>query len=953
MEQSFLRSTYLDTWQEYRYVLKHPAAPRFDFVVLTASDEWQAECYRMQIEERKKFLAPGTRWLVLADPQGKRIGSGGATLRALHKLSEAGAASFQQMRGLIIHSGGDSKRLPQYSALGKLFAWTGHRLPDGRESTVFDELIITLSSLPARMGDGILTLSGDVLFLFNALQCDLQQRDGAVALTMWADGAYGERHGVFLADDAGNAGCCMQKLPLDELRAQGAVDANNKLLIDTGAIWFSGALLDRMKALDFDCPHSLYVDWLYPMTSHATEKAFFSLNADQPCQELGELRRRLWETLSAERLGLQVLSPAEFLHIGSTKEYHGLLATPWEGRAEDDPRLNFWDRGSCVQGVLNSFCAHPLPKGVLLEDSVLSEGTSLLPGAVVSGIDLALPVPYPDVVLHALPLQGGKYVVRVYGRKDNPKEALLFGKPFCALSKAQSLWEARIFPISDTPEGALRQALGLLEIVLGTPSPEQLDAWNKAEKCSMHSSYITADVDAILKRRNRLCAWRRLQSLEARVRNGVPAAMLFEDFPDGLADEEVEALLKRAEESPFPDAYRLYWAGAALCRDSNTAARIEDSAFAWLRNYSLRGVGAGQTSFTPCHSIAQVMLPARVNLGGGWSDTPPYCYEHGGTVLSAAVCLDGAPPPLCATVEIIKEQGFQFESQDQRSAITLSPGVGLGEYGNPADPFALHKGVLKVCGLEKAGGLRLATNSLLPKGSGLGGSSILGAALVKALLLLQGKTPDAEEVAARVLELEQWMTTGGGWQDQLGGLIPGFKLLRSGPGVPQQVEARPLSLSAETTQALEERLVLVYSGQRRLAKNLLRSVMGGVMAQDAACLDLLHEIQRIAVLMAFELERGDLRRFAELMNLHWDCSKRLDPASSNRGIEFIMDTLDDLIAGRMICGAGGGGYLQLLLREGVPHEEVRQRLHGVFSSFGPRLSTLRFDAASCFKEFVR
>ena len=79
---------------------------------------------------------------------------------------------FEGKRILVIHSGGDSKRVPQYSAMGKLFSPVPRELPNGRASTLFDEFIIGMSGVPSRFREGMLVLSGDVLLLFNPLQID-------------------------------------------------------------------------------------------------------------------------------------------------------------------------------------------------------------------------------------------------------------------------------------------------------------------------------------------------------------------------------------------------------------------------------------------------------------------------------------------------------------------------------------------------------------------------------------------------------------------------------------------------------------------------------------------------------------------------------------------------------------------------------------------------------------
>ena len=206
MASLFLSQSYKDAWEDYIRSLNRPNFIRWDYILLTASNEQQAEGFRMQLEERRKagLLPPSTHFAVLPDPEGRRVGSGGATLNVLRYIAgrEAGA-DFRGKRILVIHSGGDSRRVPQYSALGKLFSPVPRELPSGRASTLFDEFIIGMSGVPGRMKDGMLLLSGDVMLLFNPLQIDFSGT-GAAAVSFKEDVETGKNHGVYLMGENGN-----------------------------------------------------------------------------------------------------------------------------------------------------------------------------------------------------------------------------------------------------------------------------------------------------------------------------------------------------------------------------------------------------------------------------------------------------------------------------------------------------------------------------------------------------------------------------------------------------------------------------------------------------------------------------------------------------------------------------------------------------------------------------
>ena len=82
--------------------------------------------------------------------------------------------------------------------------------------------------------------------------------------------------------------------------------------------------------------------------------------------------------------------------------------------------------------------------------------------------------------------------------------------------------------------------------------------------------------------------------------------------------------------------------------------------------------------------------------------------------------------------------------------------------------------------------------------------------------------------------------------------------------------------------------------------------------------------------MRFELERGNVDGFARLLDRHWELSKMVDAGSSNTLIDQIFSSIEDLIDGKLVCGAGGGGFLQAVMKKGVEKAQVEERLKLVF-----------------------
>ena len=225
---------------------------------------------------------------------------------------------------------------------------------------------------------------------------------------------------------------------------------------------------------------------------------------------------------------------------------------------------------------------------------------------------------------------------------------------------------------------------------------------------------------------------------------------------------------------------------------------------------------------------------------------------------------------------------------------------------------------------EMGGGFYMSTRVKgVPKGSGLGTSSILSGACVRALGKFLGTTWSDSDVYELVLNLEQIMSTGGGWQDQVGGLTGGIKYITSRPGMKQKLKVEYLDLGEDTKAELQERFALIYTGQRRLARNLLRDVVGNYIGGKKESKEALEEMKHLAVMMRYELEQGDVDAFARLLNEHWEVSKKLDAGSTNTCID-----------GKFISGAGGGGFLQVILKKGVSKEMLRARLLDVYQDSG-------------------
>lgn len=958
----FLSQSYQDCWDDYNRSIKSATFPQWDYIVLTASNEQQAEGFRKQIKERSGFLPANTKFAVIPDRDGKRVGSGGATLSVIKYLYEQ-EGSFGNLRVLVIHSGGDSKRVPQYSALGKLFSPVPHELPNGRISTLFDEFLICMSSVASRIREGMLLLSGDVLLLFNPLQIDYNGRDAA-AISFKEHVETGKNHGVFLNGEDGNVRKFLHKQTVETLKSVGAVNESDCVDIDTGAVIFPVEMLDSLYGLiatdaDYDryvnetVRLSLYGDFLYPLAADSTLEQFYLEKPEGDfCDALHEARTKVWEVLRPYRLKLLRLAPAKFIHFGTTREILKLMS----GGVEEYHDIG-WSR-QVLSSISRKDCAGynsvlssnaTIGDNCYLEVSYVHRNAIVGSNVVLSYIDIHDETVPDNVVLHGLKQQNGTFVARIYGIGDNPKKNHLFGRELDDISRelgvdlwsegVHTLWTAELYPEKDSIEAAVKASLALYELIVNGDSTK-LEEWKNSSRKSLCSGFNAADSDAIIAWDKRMLELVKMDEISKAIRFKTPVREL--KPMSELTKIQQEWLVNRMNRADFSERIRLYYYLGSVLKSEEMTQQCFRTIQSTILNATLSSLEYNEHAkiVTDRHTVK---LPLRVNWGGGWSDTPPYCNEHGGTVLNVAIRLDGENP-VEVTLERINEHKIIFDSRDMDVHGEFDSIEPLQAVGDPYDPFALQKACLLACGIIPKEGHKLdeiltrlgggfvmhseVTN--VPKGSGLGTSSILSAACVKAVFEFMGIGYTEDDLYSHVLAMEQIMSTGGGWQDQVGGVTAGLKYITSKPGVEQKIKVTHVELSEETKKELNERFCLIYTGQRRLARNLLRDVVGRYIGNEPDSLFALNEIQRVAALMRFELERGNVDEFAKLLDYHWELSRKVDSGSTNTLIDHIFKSIEDMIDGRLVCGAGGGGFLQVVLKKGVRKADVHNRLKSVF-----------------------
>lgn len=538
-------------------------ASAWDYLIVTASNGRQAAAYEQQLALRRRLglLADTASVLVVPDPQGKRVGSGGSTVWCLLEVlngelartgqapsadSNAWRAMLADLRILIVHAGGDSKRTPAYGPCGKiLIPVPGPRPAAGVPKTLCDRQLPIYFALPAPpTGRGqVVIVAGDDIKLFDP--SDIRwAAEGFTALACPVEPELTSRHGGFCVEGDGSARRFFQKASVAEQREMGAIDPTGRSLLDMAVFSFSPAAAAALLAMCKVAPGGAGLTWTADMADGilAGGLDFFSdvccaLGTETTFEDyLANVRsvggawrddqlRRMFAALSPQPLHVQTLEQCRFLHFGTTRQ---LIDSGRELLRMDSPN----EATEAVLDVNN----RRVDAGRILGDDVLVEGCllaaelTLAGDNVVTGVDVLAPLALPrgaclDVLRGAS--RGGEDVwfVRCYGSADTNKHSAAEGGTFCNLPLAdwlaaagaeacevwpegtpgdeQTVWSARLTPaVGDHQE--YTRWLWMFDPAAATP--EQKRTWHDADRYSLAEMALLADQDAFHARRSRLVA---------------------------------------------------------------------------------------------------------------------------------------------------------------------------------------------------------------------------------------------------------------------------------------------------------------------------------------------------------------------------------------------------------------------------------------------------------------
>jgi galactokinase/mevalonate kinase-like predicted kinase len=616
-----------------------------------------------------------------------------------------------------------------------------------------------------------------------------------------------------------------------------------------------------------------------------------------------------------------------------------------------------------VQNALTEIPLRIENEQVWVENSHIAAGWSLGSHQIVTGVprnDWSLNLP-DGVCVDVVPIGERAFAARPYGINDvfkgalDAESTLFLGKPFAewlserglSLSdisgRHDDLQAAALFPLTESVD-----ELGiLLRWMISSPElAEGKRLWLAARRLSADELSAQANLARLYRQREefRRENWKGLS-------HNYQRSIFYQLDLDDAAREMTEMGIKVPAPLPDNEPQLLQMHNHMLrsrmlaATDAEASRREEAQAFEWLRS-GLIGEVCGQKYDPKLNVFADQIVwsrsPVRIDLAGGWTDTPPYSLYAGGNVVNIAIELNGQPP-LQVYIKPCAEPHIVLRSIDMGAREVVTTYAELQDYKKIGSPFSIPKAALSLAGfapafcsrsydslrsqLESFGsGLEVTLLAAIPAGSGLGTSSILASTVLGAINDFCALAWDKNDICRYTLILEQMLTTGGGWQDQYGGVFSGVKLLQTDSGFMQTPSVRWLPEHLFTATDYRDCHLLYYTGITRVAKGILGEIVRSVFLNSQKHLSLLADMKAHALDMNEAIQRGDFAEYARLINKTWSQNKALDSGTNPPPVEAIIDMVKDYTAGLKLPGAGGGGYLYMVAKDPQAAAMIRRTL---------------------------
>lgn len=854
---------------------------------------------------------PKSEWFCTNDPIDHKLGSGGGTTWLLTKAYENEMAhsdannqkTFDEWlsseKRLLLHAGGQSRRLPAYAPSGKVltpvpvFRWErGQRLSQDLLSLQIPLYKKIMDAAPSSLHTMI--VSGDVLIRTTQPLQPIPEAD-VVCYGLWLGPEIAKNHGVFVSscDTPSVLKCMLQKPSPATL---GTIQKDHYYLTDIG-IWL---LSDKaVKVLmSHKGEYDLYSEFGGAMGTEPT------LN-DEAVKEL--------------KVAILPLSGGEFYHFGTSHEL--LSSTLAIQNLVNDQRLIMHHSRKphpCIfiQNSITKKAVDSSNEEVWIENSYISEGWSISQKNIITGVpennwNITLA---PGQCIDIVPMGETQYVVRPYGFNDR----------FAGEEQQRPQ-----FPIVDNiDEAGLVLRYMLNQETEGEDKGKGKAIFEKAQKISAEQISATANLRRLFEQRREF----RKHNWSALADNYEHSVFYQLDLNDAAKEFKANGI---AMPKPLPDSAPL------LTRMKDAMFRGDnDKAFGLLREGIVKTSNANGINMPTLSSMSNKVAtdqivwgrsPVRIDIAGGWTDTPPFCLMEGGSVVNLAIELNGQQP-IQTYVKPCREHHVVLKSIDLGASEIVETYEQLADFKRVGSPFSIPKAALALAGFlpqysqEKypdlksqlmafGCGIEITLLSAIPAGSGLGTSSVLAATVLGTINDFLSLGWDKNEICHKTLVLEQLLTTGGGWQDQFGGVLQGVKLLQTSKGFEQQPIVHWLPTDLYTQPEYQACHLLYYTGITRTAKTILAEIVQKMFLNDHDQVALLREMKAHSLQMYEAIQRNDFKEMGKLVGKTWLQNQAIDAGTNPLEVKKLTDLIDDLCLGYKLPGAGGGGYLYMVAKD--------------------------------------
>ena len=830
------------------------------------------------------------------DPVGHKLGSGGGTtwlLQACMTVEDGESLSewLPREKRILLHAGGQSRRLPSYAPSGKIltpvpvFRWErGQRLSQDLLSLQLPLYEQMMQMAPEHIHT--MVVSGDVLVRTSQPLQPIPDAD-VVCYGLWLDASVAKNHGVFVSS---------RKSPsvLKHMLQKPSIETLNEIQKDHYYLTDIGIWLLSDKAVELLAKKSKKGDEFIEYDMYSEFGCALGTNPSSPDDELSQLS-----------VAIVPLQGGEFYHFGTSREMISSTLRI-QNLVNDQREIMHHGRkphpSIFVQNAICNFRFTEENTNLWIENSYVGEGWTLTHDNIITGVpenDWKLQLA-PGECIDVVPIGDKEFAIRCYHIDDR----------FAGAEQ-----QKQQFPVVDTLDGIT--------------SPR--DVQNAVRMISAEEISTEANLHRLFNQRK---AFRKL-NWSALAENWTHSVFYQLDLADAKREFDEQNI-------PMP---------APLDDDAPLMTRIHDAMFRGESDkaFSLLREGLLDTDAkpqVPSLSVAEDQIvwgrsPVRIDISGGWTDTPPYCLMEGGNVINLAIELNGQPP-LQAYIRPSKELRIVLRSIDLGAMEAVETSEQLKDFMHVGSPFSIPKAALVLAGfgngvlkseLEAFGsGIEITLLSAIPAGSGLGTSSILAATVLGALNDFCGLGWDKNEIGHRTLMLEQMLTTGGGWQDQFGGVLGGVKLLQTGRGFAQNPQVRWLPTDLWTQPEYRPCHLLYYTGITRTAKSILAEIVRRMFLNHGDELRLLRQMKAHTLDMYEAIQQNDFMRMGQLVRKTWTQNQLLDSGTNPESVEALTRLIDDLCLGYKLPGAGGGGYLYMIAKD----PEAAARIKQILTENSPR-----------------